>query len=270
MKKIALLCTALFIVNVTFAQDQPQTDTAGADALAKQLQNPISSLISVPFQGNFDFGFGPENGNRSIINIQPVIPLSIGEDWNLITRIILPVVSQSDIYGNSGNQFGLGDVSLSGFFSPKEPTSGGLIWGVGPVLSIPTATDNLLGSQKFGVGPTAVALKQVGTITVGLLVNQVWSVAGNEDRADVNNTFIQPFLAKNFPGGYALSLNTEVSQNWEADATSGTVNIGGSKVIALGKQRAQISVGPRIPYGGGNNSDWGFRAQFTLLFPAGK
>lgn len=270
MKKIALLCSALFMGTLAFAQEEPQTDAAGADALAKQLQNPISSLISVPFQGNFDFGFGPSNGNRSIINIQPVIPMSISEDWNLITRIILPVVSQSHIYGDSGNQFGLGDATISGFFSPKAPTSKGLIWGVGPVMAIPTATDNLLGTQKFGVGPTAIALKQVGKITVGLLINHVWSVAGNSARADVNNSFVQPFLAKNFTGGYAISLNTEVSQNWDANATTGTINIGGSKVIAMGKQRAQVSVGPRIPYGGGNDSDWGFRAQFTLLFPAGK
>lgn len=269
MKKITLLCTALFIGTIAFSQEEPQTDPAGADALAKQLQNPISSLISVPFQGNFDFGYGSENGNRSVINIQPVIPLGISEDWNLITRVILPVISQNDLYGPSGNQFGLGDVTMSAFFSPKAPTKGGLIWGVGPVLSIPTATDQLLGSEKFGVGPTAIGLMQVGKITVGLLFNHVWSVAGSDSRADINNSFFQPFLAKNFPGGYAVSLNTELAQNWDAHATTGTINIGGSKVIALGKQRAQVALGPRIPYGNGNASDWGFRAQFTLLFPAG-
>ncbi len=268
MKKITLLFTALLMATIGFAQEEPKT--TDADALAKQLQNPISSLISVPIQGNFDFGFDPSNGSRMIVNIQPVIPMSISEDWNLIARVILPVVSQTDIYGPSGNQFGLGDVTMSAFFSPKAPTKGGLIWGVGPVLSIPTATDQLLGSEKFGVGPTAIALTQIGKITLGVLVNQVWSIAGSEDRADINNTFIQPFFAKNFKGGYALSLNTELSQNWEADATSGTINLVGSKVIKLGKQLTQVAVGPRIPYGNGNNSDWGFRAQFTLLFPAGK
>jgi hypothetical protein len=268
MKKILLLCSALLMVTLASAQDEPQSDTAAADALAKQLQNPIASLISVPIQGNFDFGFDPANGNRVLVNIQPVIPLSISEDWNLITRVILPVVSQTDLYGPSGNQFGLGDITASAFFSPKAPTKGGLIWGVGPVLSIPTATDQLLGSEKFGVGPTAIGLMQVGKITVGLLFNHVWSVAGSDTRADINNSFFQPFLAKNFAGGYALSLNTELAQNWDADATTGTINLTGSKVIALGKQRAQVAVGPRIPYGNGNNSDWGFRAQFTLLFPS--
>ena len=269
MKKILLLGITLLVTSVTFAQDEPATSTTDADALAKKLQNPIASLISVPFQGNFDFGYGPENGSRMVLNIQPVIPVSISENWNLINRIILPVISQTDVFGPSGNQFGLGDAVISGFFSPKAPTSKGLIWGVGPVFSVPTATDELLGSEKFGIGPTAIGLKQVGTLTVGLLINHVWSVAGSDDRADINNTFFQPFLAKNYKGGYALSLTTELSQNWDADATVGTINFFGSKVVALGKQRAQFGLGPRIPYGNGNNSEWGFRAQFILLFPTG-
>ena len=267
MKKILLTCITLLLANLLFSQEEPQSEAAATDALAKKLQNPIASLISVPFQGNFDFGFEPNDGSRVLVNIQPVIPMSISKDWNLISRVILPVISQSDIFGPSGNQFGLGDVTLSAFFSPKAPTSGGFIWGAGPVLALPTATEELLGTEKFGVGPTAVGLMQIGTFTTGLLANHIWSVAGSDDRADVNNSFFQPFLAKNFPGGYALSLNTELSQNWDADATTGTINIGGSKVIVLGKQIAQIAVGPRIPYGNGNGSSWGFRAQFTLLFP---
>lgn len=269
MKRIVFTCITFLIVSIAFAQDESKTSATDADALAKQLQNPIASLISVPFQGNFDFGYGPSDGSRFLLNIQPVIPVSISEDWNLITRVILPVISQTDISGNSGNQFGLGDAVISGFFSPKAPTSGGLIWGVGPVFSVPTATDELLGSEKFGIGPTAVGLKQIGKITVGLLFNHVWSVAGSDDRANINNSFFQPFIAQNFPGGFAVNVNTELAQNWDADATVGTINIGASKVIALGKQRAQIAAGPRIPYGNGNGSDWGFRAQFTLLFPAG-
>jgi hypothetical protein len=269
VKNLLIISVTFLMVAIAYAQDEPKTSTTDADALAKQLQNPIASLISVPFQGNFDFGYGPNDGSRILLNIQPVIPVSISENWNLITRVILPVVSQTDVFGESGNQFGLGDAVISGFLSPKAPTSGGLIWGVGPVFSVPTATDELLGSEKFGIGPTAVGLKQLGSITVGLLVNHVWSVAGSNDRADINVSFFQPFIAQNFPGGYAINLNTEVSQNWDADATTGTINIGGSKVIAIGKQRAQIAVGPRIPFGNGNGSDWGFRAQFILLFPTG-
>ncbi|TRZ44320.1 transporter [Robertkochia solimangrovi] len=254
--------TMLLLATVAYGQSE-------ADELAKQLQNPVASLISVPFQGNYDWGFDPENGSRLTINVQPVYPMSLSEDWNLILRVIMPVISQTDVYGDSGNQFGLGDAVVSGFFSPKEPTAGGLIWGVGPAILVPTATDELLGAEKWGVGPTAVALKQIGSNTVGVLVNHIWSVAGDDDRADVGSTFFQPFIAHNFSGGYALAVNTELTQNWEADATAGFINIVGSKVITIGgSQMAQLLFGPRIPYGGANNADFGIRAGLVLLFPA--
>lgn len=259
-----LLALLLHIAFSGLAQEDQQTS---AEELAKKLQNPIASLISVPFQANFDFGIGPADGSRFLMNIQPVIPMSLSEDWNLIARAILPITSQNDVFGESGTQTGLGDMVTSAFFSPKEPTSGGLIWGAGPVLLIPTATDDLLGTGKFGIGPTAVGLKQIGDLTIGVLANHIWSIAGDEDRADVNSTFIQPFIAKNFKGGYALGLNTELTQSWDYDATSGTLNLTGSKVISLGKQLGQVAIGPRIPYGGANSTEWGFRAAFVLLFP---
>jgi len=167
------------------------------------------------------------------------------------------------------SQFGLSDAVVSGFFSPKEPTAGGLIWGVGPVLLVPTATDELLGTGKFGLGPTAVFLTQVSGFTLGALVNHIWSVAGNEDKTDISSTFLQPFVARNFQGGYALTINTELTQNWQAEAASGFLHLIGSKVLTLGSQAAQVAIGPRIPYGKGNTAEWGFRAVFVLLFPSG-
>lgn len=272
MKHYLLLFLILWGLNA-FSQNTENTESLSqesqAEALAKQLQNPVASLISVPFQGNFDFGIGSENGSRMTLNIQPVIPISISENWNLIGRLILPVISQQDVYGNSGNQFGLSDAVLSGFFSPKEPTSGGLIWGAGPVFLVPTATDDLLGTEKFGMGPTVVILKQAGQFTIGALANHIWSVAGSNNRADVNNTFLQPFLARNFKGGYSLTLNTELTQNWDADATSGSLHLVGAKVFTIGKQLTQFAIGPRIPYGNANTSDWGFRTMIVLLFPKG-
>lgn len=266
MRKIIFL---LAICAVPFFGSAQESGTQGnqADELAKKLQNPLASLISVPFQSNFDFGFDPADGSRWLMNVQPVIPMSISEDWNLIGRVILPVISQNDIFGESGSQTGLGDALVTGFFSPKAPTAGGLIWGVGPAFSIPTATDDLLGSGKFSGGPSAVALVQKGSITYGALVNHIWSLFGDSDRADLSATFFQPFLAKNFAGGYALALNTELLQNWEADATLGYFHLVGSKVTTLGGQMVQVFAGPRIPFGNGNNASWGFRAGLTLLLP---
>jgi hypothetical protein len=266
MKKFILLFAVWTIPFLCLAQAESELQRE-EDELAKQLQNPLASLISVPFQNNFDFGFDPADGSRWLMNVQPVIPMSIGEDWNLIGRVILPVISQNDIFGESGRQTGLGDALMTGFFSPKAPTSGGVIWGVGPAISIPTATDDLLGSGKFSAGPSAVALVQKGSITYGALVNHVWSLFGASDRADISATFIQPFLAKNFAGGYALTLNTELLQNWKADATVGYLHLVGSKVTTLGSQLVQFFVGPRIPYGNGATSSWGFRAGLVLLLP---
>lgn len=266
MKKSILLVSIFMLPFLAIAQEE-SSGTSAADELAKQLQNPVASLISVPFQNNFDFGIGPSEGTRYTLNFQPVIPVSISEDWNLIARVIVPVVSQNDVFGESGSQSGVSDVLISGFFSPKEPTNGGLIWGVGPVILVPSATNDLLGTEKFGFGPTAVALKQAGMSSFGVLVNHVWSVAGNVDRAAVNATFFQPFIAQNFPGGKALTLNTELSQNWDANTTSGTVNLVGSQVLRIGNQASQLAFGPRIHYGNGNSASWGFRVALTLLFP---
>ncbi|MCO6358683.1 hypothetical protein [Roseivirga pacifica] len=259
--KIAGLVVAAVLFSLpVFAQSD-------ADELAKKLQNPVASLVSVPFQFNQDFGIGPSDGSRLTMNFQPVIPISISENWNLIGRVILPYITQTDVFGPSGTQSGLGDAVLSGFFSPKAPTKGGLVWGAGPALLVPTATDDALGTKKFGMGPTAVFLKQAGTLTIGTLVNHVWSVAGAEDRADVSSSFLQPFVARNFAGGYAIAVNSELTQNWKTDSTNGSLNIVGSKVVTLGKQMCQVALGPRIPYGNGNTSAWGVRAVFVLLFP---
>lgn len=163
----------------------------------------------MPTQINYDAGFGTADGWRLTTNIQPVIPISISEEWNLISRTIVPVIAQSDTEGASGDQFGLGDVVQSAFFSPKAPTEAGIIWSAGPVFLVPTATDDLLGSGKIGIGPTAVALTQQGPWTLGFLGNHLWSVAGEGGRSDVNQSFLQPFLAYNAPGGWTFGLNSE-------------------------------------------------------------
>jgi len=240
--------------------------------LAKQLANPIAALISVPFQVNFDRDIGPQDqGSRFTVNVQPVVPFSLNDDWNMISRTILPVVSQEDIFPGSGDQSGLGDTVQSLFFSPKAPSASGWIWGVGPVFLLPTATDDLLGADKWGAGPSAVVLKQSGPLTYGALVNHIWSVAGDSDRNDINNTFLQPFVSYTTPTAWTFSASMEATYDWKADQWNIPAALGVSKVTRIGKQLISIQAGPRyyLEHTDNGPEGWGFRAALTLLFPAG-
>ncbi len=237
--------------------------------LAKQLSNPVSSLISVPFQVNYDRGYGPEDGHRTTLNIQPVIPFSLNEDWTLVSRTIVPVIWQSDIAGKSGSQFGLGDTVQSFFFSPKKPGPGGLIWGMGPVFLLPTGTHELLGSEKWGAGPTAVALKQEGSWTVGALANHIWSFAGDRDRSDISSSMFQPFVSYTTDDAWTFALNTESTYDWNSDQWSVPINFSVSKVVKFGTQPVSFQAGARYWAASPDNGPegWGYRANITFLFP---
>jgi len=241
-----------------------------SEKLAKELQNPVASLISLPLQNNFDFNIGPdEDGFRYGVNVQPVIPISIGEDWNLISRTILPILHQDDVLPGSGTQGGLGDVLQSLFFSPKAPGPGGLIWGVGPALLLPTATDELLGGEKWALGPTGVALRQQGPWTYGALANHLWSFAGTDRRADVNATFLQPFLTYTTKTATTFGVNTESTYDWNGEQWTVPLNAFVSQVFKIGPQILSVTAGPRYwaesPRTGPH--DVGFRVVLTLLFP---
>ena len=240
-----------------------------ADELAKKLSNPVAAMISVPFQYNADFGIGSSDGDRQTLNIQPVIPSSISENTTLITRVIAPVTYQHNIAGDSGDDFGLGDITPTFFLSPKKPGPGGLIWGAGPVFLLPTATDDNLASEKWGIGPSVVLLKQIeGGWTYGALVNHIWSVAGSSNRADISSTFLQPFLSKGLGKGRTLGVNFESTYDWERSTWNIPLNLTYTKVTKLGGQLVSYGGGVRYYFETpGDGPDWGVRLIVTLLYP---
>jgi hypothetical protein len=245
------------------------TATDDAAALAQQLANPVAALISVPFQNNWDFGIGPDDeGWRWTLNVQPVIPISLSEDWNLISRTILPIVYQDEVFPGAGDQFGLGDTVQSFFLSPVAPGPLGMIWGAGPALLLPTGTDDLLRSEKWGAGPTAVALKQSGAWTYGVLANHIWSFAGEDDRSDVSTTFLQPFLNYTTKRATSFILNSESTYDWEGEEWTVPLNAGVTQLFRIGGQRVQIGLlGRWYAESPGGGPDWGVRVPITLLFP---
>jgi hypothetical protein len=254
-----------FLLLLSFNSSQAQDDAA---ELAKKLSNPISSLISVPLQNNTDYGIGEMKGSRNTMNIQPVMPISISKNLNLITRLIMPVVSQYNITGEGEKQSGLSDFVLSGFFSPAI-SQNGITWGAGPAFLLPTGTNNYLTSKKFGIGPTAVGLKQFGGFTMGALVNQIWSVAGSDSRAAVNQMFLQPFFAYNWKSGAGLGFNFEYTQNWQSATSVVWFNPVLTGVTAVGSQKIQLGIGPRINIiaPAELRADFGWRAVIVFLFP---
>ena len=260
--------TAMLLINAAATLHAQEKPVASAQELADKLSNPVANMISVPIQNNLDYGIGPYNGSKYTINIQPVVPIHLSPNLNLITRYIIPVVDQRDISGDNTSEFGLSDATVSAWFSPSHSKNGWL-WGAGPAFLIPIGTDDFLSTRKWGIGPTALALRQAHGLTYGFLVNQLWSFAGDESRSDVNQMFLQPFFSKSWKSGASATLNSEITFNWENNTTSAYLNPIVSAVTKLGKQVASFSIGPRIPLGGPKSTmaDWGLRAALTLVFP---
>lgn len=269
------ILSALRLGGSTFAQEKPapaeQDKPAGGETedLAKAAQNPVASLISVPLQNNTGFGVGPFDRNQNVLNVQPVIPVRISENWNLINRIITPIIFQPNVNQNTQGTFGLGDINPTFFFSPAKPSK--LIWGVGPTFVIPTATANVLGQGKFSMGPGVVLLTTPGHWVIGMLINNIWSVAGSGSRPDVNQMLLQWFVNYNMKKGWYITTSPIVTADWEqTNGSRWVVPFGGGvgRIMRLGFQPANITVqfyGNAVHPPGA--SPWGMRMQLQFLYP---
>ena len=260
------------VMGMFFAGTAASQSVAGTDAdIPEKLANPLASMVVVPVEMNYDTGYGPAGGDRSDVKFKPIIPFELNDNWNLITRTIIPVVYQNDVFGPSGEQCGLGDTTTSLFLSPTNSGIPGLSWGAGPIFLLPTATDDYLGGEKWGAGPTAMIAKQTGPTTVGFLGSHVWSFAGNGDRADISATFLQPFMTYRIAKTWSLGLTTETTYDWKNDIWSVPVDLTLSKLVKFGKQPVNLTAGVRYwaqtPEGGPDR--WGARLGLTFVFPKG-
>ena len=262
----------VFEVSQALAQDESE--------LAKKTQNPVADLISVPLQSNFNFGAGSKEKMIYILNVQPVIPFHLTEDWNLITRVITPIINQPSLFPGVDSATGLGDINPSLFLSPAKP--GEVIWGIGPTFTLPTASDKLLGAGKWSMGPAGVALTIQGPWVIGALLNNQWSFAGWGDKP-VNAMLLQPIMNYNLPGGWYLTSSPIITANWKADKAGDvwTVPLGGGvgKLFRLGdilplqgNPIAKLPINTQLgAYGNVAKPefgpDWQLRFQIQFLFP---
>lgn len=236
--------------------------------LAKAAQNPVANMISLPLQYNVNNGIGPNDETQSILNIQPVWPVELNDDWNLITRTIAPIISQPDILTGEGRVNGLGDINFTAFLSPSAP--GSLTWGAGPAFVFPTATDKVLGADKWSAGASAVVLTMPGNWVIGSLFSNIWSVGGSGDN-DINLFTLQYFINYNLPNGWYLTSAPIITADWEEDNDNRwTIPFGGGvgKIFKIGNQpvNGQISAYSNVETPE-NGADWQFRFQLQFLFP---
>lgn len=265
MKKI--LFTMLLFVSANGFADQHDQQAE----LAQQLSNPVASLVSVPLEYIVDEDIGPtEDGEVTLIKASPVLPFSLNDEWNLISRTIFSYVDSDDVPGPGDDETGFSDIAASIFFSPKAPTESGWIWGVGGIFLLDTATEDELGAGKWGLGPTAVALKQEGPWTYGALTHYLVDVGGDDDRADIEQFFLQPFMAYTIASTQTtFTLQAESTRDLEENETGTVAIFQIGQMFKLGSQIMQGRIGVRswveeTELGPDSTT---FTARLTFLFP---
>ncbi len=256
----AMICTAA-----------PAHAELSAEELAKLAQNPVGNLISVPFQNNTNLNFGPEKGTQNVLNIQPVIPVSVNDDWNIITRTIIPVISMPSLYPGDDRTNGIGDIQFTAFLSPANP--GEWIWGVGAIAQLPTNSNAQLGNDNWGLGPSFVMLHLAkgDPWVYGALINNIWSLTSDQQGGSYNNGLIQPFLNYNFKSGFYLTSAPILTVNWKADSgQQWTVPLGGGvgKIFHFGKLPVNTQLSAYYNVAAPDDAaNWQIRAQVQFMFP---
>lgn len=272
-RKSILFCLMMATTLITTAETEAKHSGNTDVELAKKMSNPVANLTSVPIQYNYQDNLGPnKDGKKSLMKIQPVVPFSISEDWNLITRTIIPVVQTQDMYPGAGTETGFGDTNLSLFLSPKEPTSNGIIWAAGPVILIPTESHDL-GKDKWGLGPTFAVLKitDLGnkkSLTTGLLTSQIWTVESHTDKTETNQLYVQPFMSYVLPTATTLTLSSETTFDWVTNEREIPIIFQVGQMVKIRDQIVNFQIGEQWyadKYTGGSN--WATRFQVTFLFP---
>jgi len=241
--------------------------------LAKDLQNPLADLISVPFQYNWNYNYGPNDDTQGILNVEPVIPIHLNSDWNLVTRTIVPFLSQPGFGPDAGRSYGMGDTQLSGFLSPNK-NANGFVWGAGAITQLKTASHDDTGQGRWGLGPTAVALHISKEWVYGALINNVFDIGGDSNREKINQLLLQPFVNYNFPThpGRYLSFSPIITANWKAKDTSNTwtvpLGLGIGQVLPIGHLPVNLRLACYYNVVRPDNaSNFQVQLQFVMLFP---
>ncbi len=258
------LCIVLIYFGTAVSVAQNKTVISKFQEITDKLSNPLARLMSIPFQNNLVWGVGSNNGSQNTLNFQPVIPVLLSRNITIINRIVLPVIAQFNVTGLGESQNSLGDLQYSMFVSTRRRA----VWGLGPIFSIPTATNKNTGSGRFCIGPTGVLVHQGDGLTIGCLVNQFWSVGGNPDQGNQTQGYLQMFIGHSWKSGAGVSLTSEMTQNWKVKRTESYINLMFTGVTKFWDVPVQLQAGPRIPVTAlpDVKSYFGVRAALVFVF----